>query len=80
MPSDRVLPLRLLLPVIQVQNMAIGCKAGTPALGKISGLRGRGGELIGNEVCVLSLNTQSQTLKGIAHTSTNRLEEKVNLN
>ena len=36
-------------------------------------------ELIGNEVCAVSLNTQSQTVKGIVHTSTNRLEEKVNL-
>ena len=36
-------------------------------------------ELIGNEVCAVSFNTQSQTLEGIAHTSTNRLEEKVNL-
>ena len=62
MPSDRVLPLRLLLPVIQVENTAIGCKAGTPALGRISGLRGEGVELIGNEVCAVSLNTQSQTL------------------
>ena len=43
MPSDRVLPLRLLLPVIQVENTAIGCKAGTPALGKISGLGSGGG-------------------------------------
>ena len=43
MPSDRVLPLRLLLPVIQVENTAIGCKAGTPALGKIRGLGSGGG-------------------------------------
>ena len=74
-----MLPLCLLLPVIHVVNTAIGCKAGTPALGKISRLRGEGVELIANEVCAVSLITQSQTLKGIVHTSTNRLEEKVNL-
>ena len=43
MSSDRVLPLRFLLPVIHVVNTAIRCKAGTPALGKISGLGGGGG-------------------------------------
>ena len=43
MPSDRVLPLRLLLLVIHVVNTAIGCNAGTPALGKISGLQRREG-------------------------------------
>ena len=78
MPSDRVLPLRLLLPVIPVENLAIGCRAGTPALGEISRLGWGGlGELVMR--CMCRLNTQSQTVKGIVHTSTNRLEEKENL-
>ena len=58
MPSDRVLPLRLLLPVIHVENTAIGCKAATPALGKISGLRREGVELLVMRcVCCLSIHS-----------------------
>ena len=62
MPSDRVLPLRLLLPVIQVQNTAIGHKAGTPALGEISGLWGGVGESVIWCVCCLSIHTRYSTL------------------
>ena len=38
---------------------------------------GEGGGKVSNEASAVSLNTQSQTLKGLVHTSTNTTDKKV---